>query len=371
MRTKLLALVLGVCLIAGAQMKMTIDQLVSFVKSSVKLGHEDKKVAEYLKKVTLTNSLDAQRLEEIQGLGAGFKTMEAVRALQEAAKNLPAAPAPPPVAKPKPVEVISIPPPSPEQQDKILSDVRTYALDYVKQLPNFICVQRTLRYYDPSGLEFWQRDATITAQLTFFEQKEDYKILMVDNRATTGMSFDRLGGATSTGEFGSMLKEIFEPSTNTSFRWERWATLRGRRMYVFSYVVAQSQSRWSIRYQRSDQITPGYRGLIYVDRDTGMVMRVTLEANDIPLTFPVQQASQSLDYDFVKIADREYVLPLKSVMRMRETKLLVKNETEFRLYRKFGAEATIKAVDFDNLPPLPDSTSTETPAAPEKPAPKP
>ena len=365
MRTKLLALVLSVCLLGAAEMKMTVGQLVSFVKSSVKLGHDDKRVAEYLKKVTLTNRLDAGIIDELQGIGAGFKTVEVLRTMQEASKNMPAAPAPPLVSKPKPVEVINIPPPIQADQDKILKDVRTYALDYIKQLPNFICVQLTRRYYDPSGLESWSRDATITAQLTFNEQKEEYKILMVDNKSTTGTSFEQVGGATSTGEFGSMLKEIFEPASLTSFRWERWATLRGRRMHVFSYRVAQPQSRWSIRYQRSDQVTPGYHGLIYVDRDTTMVMRVTLEADDIPTSFPVQQASQSLDYDFVKIADREFLLPLRSEMRMREVKMLVKNDTEFRLYRKFGAEAVIKAVDFDNLPPLPDSVSTETPAVPK------
>src|SRR5204863_9529123 len=36
----------------------------------------------------------------------------------------------------------------------------------------------------------------------------------------------------SAGEFGSMMKKIFEPETQTRFAWERWATLRGRRTHV-------------------------------------------------------------------------------------------------------------------------------------------
>jgi len=97
-----------------------------------------------------------------------------------------------------------------------------------------------------------------------------------------------------------------------------------------------------------------------------MVMRVTLEAVDLPVSFPIQQASLTLDYDFAKIADREFLLPLKSVMRMREGKTLIKNETEFRLYRRFQAEAIIKAVDFENLPPLPDSQEQPATAPPPK-----
>jgi len=344
-----------------AQIKLSVEQLDAFVRSSIKLGHADKRIAEYLKKVTLTQRLDASTVENLQAAGAGPRTLEVLRDLMQASKSLPAPPPKPRVEPPKPVE---IPPPPPEEQARILEEVRKYALDYTRQLPNFICVQVTRRFYDPSGLEFWQRDSTITAQLTYFEQKEDYKVLMVDNKATLNTSFERLGGATSTGEFGSMLREIFEPESLTQFRWERWATLRGRRMHVFAYRVAQPQSKWTIRYQRTDEIRPGYRGLVYVDRDTLMVMRVTLEADDIPPSFPIQQASVTLDYDYAKIADREFLVPLKSTMRMREGRTLVKNETEFRLYRRFGAEAIIKSVDLENLDPLPDSMTQEQPAAP-------
>jgi hypothetical protein len=350
MKWKLLLAALAVCLPVAAQMRMTVEQLAGFIRSSVKLGHPDKQVADYLEKVQLTQRLDASTVEDLQGAGAGPKTMEALRELEEASKTLPAAP-----PKPRKVEVVAtIAPPPRADQEKVLAEVRDYANNYVRQLPDFICVQVTRRYVDPSGLEFWQNVDTVMAQLSFFERKEQYKVVMVNNRSMD-TDMHRIGGATSTGEFGSMLKEIFEDKTQALFQWERWATLRGRRMHVFSYRVPQSRSEWSIRYERSQQITPAYRGLVYVDRDSRMVMRVTLEATDLPPSFPIQAASQVLDYDFTKIADREYLLPLKSVMRMREGKFLVKNETEFRMYRKFGAEATITTIDFDNLPPLPET----------------
>jgi hypothetical protein len=68
-----------------------------------------------------------------------------------------------------------------------------------------------------------------------------------------------------------------------------------------------------------------------------------------------------LDYDFVKISDLEFLLPLKSVMRMREGRMLVKNEVEFRMYRKFGAEAVIT---FDTPDPLPEEATQELPVQP-------
>ncbi len=340
---------------AAAETRMTVEQLQSFIRSSVELGHQDKKIAEYLRQVRLSYKLDDRTVEDLVGAGAGPKTLESLRELQKSSSSLPAAPPP----KPKAVPVAIAAPPAAEQK-QIIDDVREYALNYVKRLPDFICTQVTRRYIDPAGLEFWQRTDVITTRLSYFEKKEDYKVLLVNNRMTE-IPYDKLGGATSTGEFGTLLKEIFEPETDATFQWERWATLRGKRVHVFNFRVSQARSQWRISYQRTMEIVPGYRGLIYVDRDAPVVLRITMDAENIPVSFPIQQASTVLDYDFTDIAGNAYLLPLRAVVRMREGKFLIKNEVEFRLYRKFGAEATIT---FDTPEPLSDEKTQEQPAKP-------
>ncbi len=138
---------------------------------------------------------------------------------------------------------------------------------------------------------------------------------------------------------------------------DHWATLRGRRNYVFFFRVLQEFSRYSIKDEPSGRtIVPGYHGLVYADRDTGMVMRITLECDNIPASFPVQQAGEVLDYDFQKIADREFVLPLKADMRTRAGRIMAWNEIEFRLYRKFGTDTSIT---FDTPDPMPPPISED------------
>ena len=316
-------------------MKMTVEQLRSFIASSVKMKYSDKQVAEYLKNVKLTNRLDDNAIEDLVNGGAGPKTVDALKSLGEASKSLqpPAAP----VAK----AAIKLPdPPSSVEQAEILKQITEYALDYVKHLPNFICTQVTRRSGDPSGMEFWHLYDTVTAKLSYFEHHEDYKVVFVNNKSVD-TTMDKLGGATSSGEFGSMMDEIFQPSSHTHFEWDRWATLRGKRMHVFSYRVPKEFSKWRIVYEKTDSTIPGYHGLIYVDKDTLAVMRITLDAEDIPVGFPVQQARTSLDYDFIDISGQQFVLPLRAEVRMRAGKNMIKNESEFRLYKKFGAEATI------------------------------
>jgi hypothetical protein len=66
-----------------------------------------------------------------------------------------------------------------------------------------------------------------------------------------------------------------------------------------------------------------------------------------------------LDYDLASIGAQEFMLPLKAQVRMRQGKLLAKNDVEFRLYRKFTAEAEIK---YDTPDALPDDKTKEQPA---------
>ena len=192
--------------------------------------------------------------------------------------------------------------------------------------------------------------------LSFFEQKEEYKLLFVNNRAFTGTR-ERIGGTVTGGEFGTRLKEVFDPKSEAKFEWERWATLRGKRMHVFRYLIAQERSEYSVQYGTSVTV-PGYGGLVYIDRDTLAVMRITQEVNQMPVGFPINSILAILDYDFIKVADNEFVLPLKASTIARMSKQLFKNDVEFRNYNRFGAEATITfAPD-----PLPDDQLKEQPA---------
>jgi len=142
----LLVFVTAAILTAAGEMNMTVAQLVMFIRSSVQLREPDIKVAEYLRKVKLRDKLEDRTIEDLQSQGAGPKTVAALRELSEASASLTVAPPPPP-----PPVYVPPPPPSSEEQAKIIDQTREYALNYTKQLPNFICVQVTRRDVDPTG----------------------------------------------------------------------------------------------------------------------------------------------------------------------------------------------------------------------------
>lgn len=343
--SRFLVLLIVAVSLASAQLKFSVEQLIGFVKSSVRLKHPDQQVANYLKKVVLTEQLPAGRIEELLASGMGPKTYDQLQAMVTATASLPA---PKVAVTPDQPVAQMIPPPSDAEQRKLIEELREYALNYDKSLPDFICTQVTRRFYDPAGLEYWVAADTITAKLSYFQHKEEKKVLFVNNQYKD-IDWEKLGGASSTGEFGDMLREVFEPDTQASFQWERWGTLRKKRAHVIRYQVPQSRSKWAIVYEKSMQIRPGYTGLIYADASNGMIMRVTLEALDLPPSFPIQVAKNQLDYDYTEISGSTFLLPLRAEVRMREGKLLIRNDIEFRNYRKFGADTSIT---FDTPEPL-------------------
>jgi hypothetical protein len=368
MRYRLLAAVFAVCLVANGQ-TMTLEKLVDFLKSSqqfLKDGRmSDRELAKYLEKVKLTERLDDRDIEELQGtLALGPKTLEALHELRDRTQTLAVAKPIVPEAKPVP-----IPPPTSEEQAAIISEARDYAMNYSRQLPDFICTQVTRRYAAPRpGTKYggpagstpsWQALDTLTIKLSYFEQKEDYKLILVNNTITK-QDYRTLGGATSTGDFGSMMKDIFEPGTEARFEWDHWGTLRGRRVMAFAYHVAQSRSQWHIMYERSMDIVPAYHGLIYIDEKTHDVMRVTLAAQDLPATFPVKMAETVLDYDFQDISGHTFLLPLKATTTMGADDYMTRNDAEFRIYRKYSAESAISFDSAETPPPLPEDKTTET-----------
>lgn len=353
---RLISLLFALALLLPAQVKLTVNQLLGFVRSSIKLKHPDKQVGEYLRKVQLTEKLDDRTIETLLGEGIGPKTAESLKLLRDATETLEK----PKPLLPKPAAPVMAPPPRAEV-DRVIEKSREYAMAYDKGLPNFICVQVTRRFVDPAGLELWNKVDTVTAKLSYFDHKEQKQVMFVNNKYVD-MDYAKLGGgATSTGEFGSLMQGIFDPASEALFGWERWATLRGRLHYVLNYRVLQSKSKWTIHHGSSDkQVVPAYHGLIFVDKDYLSVSRIVMEAEDIPADFPVQLAKTQLDYDFTEIGGQPFLLPLRSELRMRDGKILVKNEAEFRTYRRFGSDSSIT---FDVNEPIPEEKLKETPPA--------
>jgi hypothetical protein len=352
---RLLSVLLFMGVAAHAQRPMTVAEVTAFVKSQIKMKGDDRATADFLlHRVKLTDKLEDRAVEELQGQGAGPKTVQALRKLSEESASLPAAP-PPAVPPPPPPPT---PPPDSIEQAETLAAMKEYALNYTRSLPNYLCVQTTRRHIDPTVSGYRPYGDVVQEQLTFFDGKETYKVEMIDGKSVANIDHNQLGGAVSSGEFGTMLAHIFGPETGAEFDWDHWGTLRGKRMYVFSYRVPKSAGYSMYHGESKREYVSAYKGLVYAEHDTKAVMRITMETVGIPADYPIHEVGITLDYNPSKIGDQEFVLPFHFELNSREDKAVMKNAADYKLYRKFGAEATIT---FGDTEPIPEDQLKEQP----------
>lgn len=333
------SLILAICLAVFAQQSMTVDQLAKFLHSAtheMKGKQSDREIAQFLAKVKLSERLDDATLEQIQSDGVGAKTLEALKGLRDRSASLPAAHAMVAAAQPK-----LPPPPSSEEQAAILDAVRQYALEYSEKLPDFVCHETMTTYAAPrrEGAG-WSKVSDIDSSLTYFKKKEGYRPIMKDGKLTS-LEYEKLKGSKSVGDFGTMLRGIFEPASQTRFEWRTWSAWDGQPAMDFSYRVAQDHSNYQITVEDNRSVTPGYSGYFVIDAKTHVIRKLTLVAEDLPHDFPVQSAESTLQYKDQDLSGHTFLLPSDFEAVMSGPEGRDKIEKHFSIYRKYTADSEV------------------------------
>ena len=308
----------------------------------------------------LSERLDLDTVEALQGKGAGPKTVAALKALATESASLPEASRRPPSPSmcPRRRPRRKIKPSCSTRCGITRSIIRTCCpISFAWSKPAAMSTP-------PAGSLGGYADV-ITARLSYFNQKEDYKLVSLNDKVVTDAAILRWAAPCPWATSAPPCATSSTPQQHTSFAWERWTTLRAphARLFLTASRLSSRNTPSSIgarKERRSTRITAGYHGEIFVDNEFHTIVRIQQEAENIPVSFPVREAQETLDYDFTKIGDQEFFLPLVVDVRMHAGREWTKNTKEFRLYRKFSADAVIK-FDGTELPPLPDDKTKEQP----------
>lgn len=116
----------------------------------------------------------------------------------------------------------------------------------------------------------------------------------------------------------------------------------------------------------------GSRGRIWIDRELDRVLRFEQIATEIPGGFPITGASTLIDYDWVMINERKYLLPVRSVVLItsHQGQAIVqdRNDIRFRSYQKYGAELkVVDEIDDEDEPVEPETPPKPKPDKPIRP----
>jgi len=335
MRMALCVAVFALPALAADPPPSTVRDVVGLVREGLEAHRDDKQIARALSKVKLEEKLGSQPVEELESAGAGPKTAQELYRLRDISDDLPEPAAPPVFAAP----------PAPTQEELLaaIHHARVYALNYTARLPDFLCNENVERFEDLAGKGNWNKKDVLGVKLGYLDHVEEYRLTTFNGHATT-QTFQSVRGAWSQGEFGSMMLEVFDPSSHAQFRWDHWTHLRKRATQVYSYRIQKNVSHYKLAYGTApipDQVIVGLEGLVYLDGESSDIVRLTNRAVDIPLDFPVRQAITVLDYAPQDVGGKQFVLPLHAEVRMGTGYVHTKNEVTFSGFRKFQGESTI------------------------------
>lgn len=234
-------------------------------------------------------------------------------------------------------------------QADFITMVRQKVGELTNSLPNFICQQLVYRTESTTNPPNWRLLDRLSAEVMMVDGRETYDNIRRDGEPVEPGD-EAETGQWSRGEFASLLVNLFAPDTNAEFVDTGTSEINGKFAARYEYEVPAETSRWQVRYENRP-INTAYGGTVWIDPNTYQVLRVEMQARDLPDDYPTDVLEMSVDYGPVGIADREYLLPVQSenLACWRGLRLCARNRVEFRNYRRFSAESTISLPDEDEI----------------------
>ena len=169
----------------------------------------------------------------------------------------------------------------------------------------------TTRYQSDHPKAGWQALDIVTADLTYQDGRESYKNIKVGNKSVN-TSMDEIPGTRSTGEFSTLLEQLFE-----SGRGQVPARRAGYDSQPLGVSSTVSKSHANFRAggskrHRSCTIRP-LKGSVWIDKETSRVLRIEQQGKAMPALFPFDTIETPADYDFIRLGTSgPYLLPVES-----------------------------------------------------------
>jgi hypothetical protein len=322
---------------AQAATKMTVDQLKQALVSLQQAGKSDDEFATRLKEVELTEELTAREKNDLMQYLPGTVSIEQLSILEGRSAFLPPAPNP---ADP--------PAPDAAAQEAILDKAMGYAANTLAQLPSFSATKTTARYQDDVVNTSTSAGLTVNGPNSFAHLADSQSDAVEMDKgaekppAKAKASWGQNGQISPPGLPIPLKDLVHEASEGGNLKWQRWETIDGKRIAVFSFAVDKKKSHYDVTYccfpktdtatgvanaggafnpvpgeiqsvttWRPFKKTVGYHGELSIDPDSGAILRFVAAAELKPSDY-VHQEQVRVDYSAIVVDGKEYVLPVDS-----------------------------------------------------------
>jgi hypothetical protein len=372
---------------AWSAKKVTVAELTDIFKSMQEQKKSDAEVADALKQVQLSEQLTRSTMNSLASYAPGPLTTEQIYVLEARSA----------VLAPPAADIPATPAPDAATQKAMLDKAAEYASKTYAQLPALSAIKTTLRFQDnveaaapSSGLVGSASQVTVGSSFVSPYQFVHY-INSTDSVYSSDHGIEKLPEDKTRWGSNKMIA-LQEPDPNVgkvlpeaqavgSIRWLRWEDINGKPSAVFAFEIPKKKSHLGVdvccfpnvdqtgvvRFSSAAigglqggsggatgnfQTTTGwhpyksngvpYHGEFFIDPDTGIVVRMIIEAEFKPSDV-VHQLDTRVDYAPVKISDKTLVLPLKTVIN---TEVVPNGDSQAA--GKFSTRCTLFTIEYKN-----------------------
>jgi len=340
---------------AWAAKKVTVQQLKDMLVSLHQAKKADADVASELKQIELSEELTRSLMNSLVEYVPGPLSTEQIYVLEARSA----------VLAPPASDLPTAPVPDAATQKALLDKAADYTTKTYAQLPHLTATKTTIRFQDNmeamvsgSGLHSSAKEMSSNPGLVVASQFVHY-INSTETPVDTENGIEKLPAAKDKTPWGAnaqiALQEqgpvlstvLAEAQAAGKINWLRWETVNGKQTAVFAFAVDKKKSHYAVNYccfpdseqagtasfssaaltgrggakgnfqtntsWKNFKTTVPYHGELFIDQDTGIVVRLISEA-EFKSSDVVHQEDQRIDYSPVKVGDKMLVLPVKTVI---------------------------------------------------------
>ncbi|MCP5109495.1 MAG: hypothetical protein GY953_01530 [bacterium] len=228
-------------------------------------------------------------------------------------------------------------PPAPEE---LLSQIRARAKANLERLPDYICVETVERERRASlGKEFepydiLQLEVGLVGDRELFAWPNSARFSEAEVADLVGR------GTIGNGNFGLHARNVFL-SNAPKFEFRGEENLGGKPVYRYDFDVPIGRSTYTLRVP-PNAARVAFRGSFWVDTTTLDLLRLTVEADDIPEELGLTMSSDIMEYQRIPIGGGDFLLPKSSRLTMLGTSGNAgRNFSSFANCRQYVGESSI------------------------------
>lgn len=200
-----------------------------------------------------------------------------------------------------------------EDPEEVLNRFKHAMKGNLERLPDYTCAMRIERFSRFTSERAWERLDELKLEVAYAEGQELYARAGARRFGTHPLAEMITRGTIGTGHFGLLAALIFLQST-VKFGYEGEGEENGRKALDFHFDVAPGDSAYTLR-TAGTEATTGFQGRFRVDAATLDLIRLEVQAYDIPEKLGLAEVKTVVQYAREKVGSDEFLLPVSATLQ--------------------------------------------------------